>query len=183
MQLLQFATLDLMRRAQGDALGAIGFDPAELTHRRLAGGAYWRLRDYGGPDPETSLLIIAGPIKRPYIWNLGPNVSAIRYCLSHAVHVYVLERRETGTFRHAPRLLGMSRNTIRSWTPEQIELLRSLVLRGVSSSRASVLLKRSRASVQNKARELAVPFPYKRHVRAKRLAQEVKARAAIGLTP
>jgi len=87
----QFATLDLMRRAQGHALGAIGFDPAELTHRRLASGDHWRLRDYGGPGPETSLLIIAAPIKRPYIWDLGPNVSAIRYCLSHGVRVYLVE--------------------------------------------------------------------------------------------
>jgi hypothetical protein len=87
----QFAPLDLMRRAQGQALGAIGFDPAELTHRRLASGDHWRLRDYGGPGPETSLLIIAAPIKRPYIWDLGPNVSAIRYCQGHGVRVYLVE--------------------------------------------------------------------------------------------
>jgi polyhydroxyalkanoate synthase len=87
----QFATLDLMRRAQGHALGAIGFDPAELTHRRLASGDHWRLSDYGGPGPEASLLIVAAPIKRPYIWDLGPNVSAIRYCLSHGVRVYLVE--------------------------------------------------------------------------------------------
>jgi hypothetical protein len=88
---VQFATLDLMRRAQGHALGAIGFDPVESPHRRLASGDHWRLRDYGGPGPETSLLIIAAPIKRPYIWDLGPNVSAIRYCLSHGVRVYLVE--------------------------------------------------------------------------------------------
>lgn len=85
----QFATLDLLRRAQGQALGAIGFDPAELTHRRLASGDHWRLRDYGGSGP--SLLIVAAPIKRPYIWDLGPNVSAIRYCLNCGVHPYLLE--------------------------------------------------------------------------------------------
>jgi polyhydroxyalkanoate synthase len=87
----QFAILDLMRCAQGQALGAIGFDPAELTHRILASGDHWRLRDYGGLDPETSLLIVAAPIKRPYIWDLRPNVSAIRYCLSCDVRVYLLE--------------------------------------------------------------------------------------------
>lgn len=87
----QFAALDLMRRAQGRALGAIGFDPAEQTHRILAGGDYWRLRDYGGSGLEASLLIVAAPIKRPYIWDLGPDVSAIRYCLNHGVHVYLLE--------------------------------------------------------------------------------------------
>lgn len=87
----QFATLDLIRRAQGRALGAFGFDPAELTHRRLASGGYWQLRDYGDPGSETSLLIVAAPIKRPYIWDLGPNVSAIRYCLRRGVRVYLLE--------------------------------------------------------------------------------------------
>jgi polyhydroxyalkanoate synthase len=87
----QFTTLDFMRRAQGHALGAIGFGPVELTHRRLASGAHWRLRDYGGAAPETSLLIIAAPIKRPYIWDLGPTVSAIRYCLSYGARIYLLE--------------------------------------------------------------------------------------------
>ncbi|UWU75472.1 alpha/beta fold hydrolase [Bradyrhizobium huanghuaihaiense] len=91
LQQAQFATLDLVRCAQGHALGVMGFDPAELTHRRLASGAYWQLRDYGGPDSETSLLIIAAPIKRPYIWDLGPNLSVIRNCLSHDVRVYLLE--------------------------------------------------------------------------------------------
>jgi len=88
---VQFATLDLMRRAQGHALGAIGFDPIESPHRRLASGDNWRLRDYGGPGPETSLLVVAAPIKRSYIWDLRPDVSAIRYCLSHGVRVYLVE--------------------------------------------------------------------------------------------
>ena len=51
---VQFATLDLMRRAQGHALGAVGFDSIESPHRRLASGDTWRLRDYGG----TSLLVV-----------------------------------------------------------------------------------------------------------------------------
>jgi poly[(R)-3-hydroxyalkanoate] polymerase subunit PhaC len=87
----QFEALDLLRRAQGHVLGAIGFDPAELTHRTLASGHCWRLRDYGRPGLEPSLLIVAAPIKRPYIWDLGPNVSAIGYCLNRGVHVYLLE--------------------------------------------------------------------------------------------
>jgi poly[(R)-3-hydroxyalkanoate] polymerase subunit PhaC len=87
----QFGALDVVRRAQGHALGAIGFGPAELSHRRLACGDHWRLRDYGASGAETSLLIIAAPIKRPYIWDLGPNVSAIRYCLSHGLRVYLVE--------------------------------------------------------------------------------------------
>lgn len=85
----QFATLDLMLRAHGHALGAIGFDPAELTHRILASGAHWRLRDYGGA--EASLLIVAAPIKRPYIWGYGAKPQCHPIFLNHGVRVYLLE--------------------------------------------------------------------------------------------
>jgi hypothetical protein len=52
----------------------------------------------------------------------------------------------------------MPRITCRSWTAEQIKLLCALVDRGVSPARASVVLKRPRLAVQNKARELGRPF-------------------------
>jgi polyhydroxyalkanoate synthase len=87
----QFALLDLLRRAQGHALGSLGFGPAELGYRVLASGGHWRLRDYGGSGRGAALLIVAAPIKRPYIWDLAPAVSAIRYCLDHDLHVYVIE--------------------------------------------------------------------------------------------
>jgi polyhydroxyalkanoate synthase len=38
------------------------------------------------------VLIVAAPIKRPYIWDLTPAVSAIRYCLGAGLRVYLLER-------------------------------------------------------------------------------------------
>lgn len=38
-----------------------------------------------------SVVIIAAPIKRPYIWDLLPAVSAIRYCLGAGLRVYLLE--------------------------------------------------------------------------------------------
>jgi polyhydroxyalkanoate synthase len=37
------------------------------------------------------LLIVAAPIKRPYIWDLAPSVSAISHCLREDLHVYLLE--------------------------------------------------------------------------------------------
>jgi polyhydroxyalkanoate synthase len=37
------------------------------------------------------VLIIAAPIKRPYIWDLAPTRSAIRYCLSQQLSAYLLE--------------------------------------------------------------------------------------------
>ena len=69
----------------------LGLDPAECDYKVIANGSYWRLRRYSGPTSRTSLLIVAGPIKRPYIWDLAPPVSAIRYCLEHQFGVHLLE--------------------------------------------------------------------------------------------
>ena len=88
-----FALMDTLRKAQGEALEGIGFGPTECGYDVLASGLRWRLRDYGGPDPGPSLLIVAAPVKRPYIWDLGTSVSAVRYCLRQGLHVYLLEWR------------------------------------------------------------------------------------------
>jgi polyhydroxyalkanoate synthase len=49
------------------------------------------LRDYGGSEAGPCLLIIAAPIKRPYIWDLAPPVSAVRFCVDQGLRVYLLE--------------------------------------------------------------------------------------------
>jgi polyhydroxyalkanoate synthase len=87
----QFALTDVMRRAQGDAYGALGLDPSECRYRVIASAPHWRLRDYGDDGGAPSLLIVAAPIKRPYIWDLCPSASAIRLCLRERLHVYLLE--------------------------------------------------------------------------------------------
>ena len=73
----------------------------------------------------------------------------------------------------------MNRVTCRKWTPEQIELLRALVESGASAARASVVLKRPKLAVQNKARQLGRPFPDVRNVKAARLAREALERDLI----
>jgi hypothetical protein len=73
----------------------------------------------------------------------------------------------------------MARVTSRSWTAEQIELLRTLVNSGVSPARASVVLKRPLLAVQSKARELGRPFADSRKIRAARLAREASERQAL----
>jgi hypothetical protein len=73
----------------------------------------------------------------------------------------------------------MSRVTRRSWTTEQIELLVSLIQKGISPARASVALRRPKLAVQNKARELGRPFPDVRDVKAARLAREAAELEAI----
>jgi hypothetical protein len=66
----------------------------------------------------------------------------------------------------------MARVTRRSWTPDQLNLLVSLIEKGVSPARASVALRRPKLAVQNKARQLGRPFQDVRNVKAARLARE-----------
>jgi polyhydroxyalkanoate synthase subunit PhaC len=82
---------DAARRLQGDAIAALGLGPSESPYSVVASGPYWRLRDYGDEHASNSLLIVAAPIKRPYIWDLAPPVSAVRICLEHGLRVRLLE--------------------------------------------------------------------------------------------
>ncbi len=87
----QFGIADILRRAQGDAVAALGLGPSECPYRVIASGPHWRLRDYGDDHASSSLLIVAAPIKRPYIWDLTPSASVIQHCLRQGLHVYLLE--------------------------------------------------------------------------------------------
>jgi hypothetical protein len=60
------------------------------------------------------------------------------------------------------------RLTSRSWTQQQIDLLLGLVEKGISPMRASVVLRRPKLAVQNKARQLGKPFPRVRKAKAAR---------------
>src|SRR5918994_5862104 len=86
-----FEVLDAVRRAQGAVLEGLGFGPTECSYRIVASGPHWRLRDYGSPGAGPGLLVVAAPIKRPYIWDLAPSVSAIRFCVDHGLRVHLLE--------------------------------------------------------------------------------------------
>ena len=87
----QFSLVDIFRRAGGDAVAALGLGPREIPYRIVASGLHWRLRDYGGRDASPALLVIAAPIKRPYIWDLTPSASVIGVCLREGLHVHLLE--------------------------------------------------------------------------------------------
>ncbi len=88
------ALADNLRQMQGQALELWGFGPAECRYRVLASGKLWRLREYAGADAGPPLLIVAAPIKRPYIWDIAPPVSVVRYCLQRRLRVFLLEWRE-----------------------------------------------------------------------------------------
>jgi len=90
-RMAHFGMSDMLRRAQANALDALGLGPNEHDFRVLSSGPQWRLREYAGPDAAPSLLIIPAPIKQPYIWDLTPSVSAVRYCLSRGLRVYLVE--------------------------------------------------------------------------------------------
>jgi len=83
------ALTDSVRQAQGRVLEFLGFGPTESPYDVIAADAHWRLRSYGGVGPP--LLIVAAPIKRPYIWDFSPQVSAIGHCLRHHFRPYLLE--------------------------------------------------------------------------------------------
>ena len=74
----------------------------------------------------------------------------------------------------------MTRVTRQSWTPEQIDLLIKMIEKGASAMRASVVLRRPKLAVQNKARQLGRPFQDVRNVKAARLAREANELEAIG---
>jgi polyhydroxyalkanoate synthase subunit PhaC len=86
-----FGILDEVRRAEGVMLERLGFGPIECRYRIVASRRHWRLRNYAGSRTGPGLLIIAAPIKRPYIWDLAPSVSAVRFCLDRGLRVYLLE--------------------------------------------------------------------------------------------
>ena len=85
-----FGVTDLLRRAQGQTFEAFGLGPQECPYEVVASGAFWRHRDYGKSSAQ-SVLIVAAPIKRAYIWDLVPSSSAIRYILHQGFHVHLLE--------------------------------------------------------------------------------------------
>jgi polyhydroxyalkanoate synthase len=85
------ALSDAVRQAQGDILQVLGYGPAECEYTVLASGPGWRLRAYGGEDGGRPLLIVAAPIKRPYIWDLAPGVSVVRRLLDEGLCVYLVE--------------------------------------------------------------------------------------------
>jgi polyhydroxyalkanoate synthase subunit PhaC len=91
LYLAQFGWMDVWRRAQGDAGAACGLGPDECPYRIVATGSHWRLRAYSDRPAMAPLLVVAAPIKRPYIWDLAPSVSAVRHCLRQGLDVHLLE--------------------------------------------------------------------------------------------
>jgi polyhydroxyalkanoate synthase subunit PhaC len=106
-----FAQLDKMRRAQGRLLDAAGVRPQETAYRVVHRRPGLALRRYESPaDDGTPLVIVPAPIKRPYIWDLAPEVSVVRRCLATGARVFLADWQsappEFGLEDYADRLLA-----------------------------------------------------------------------------
>jgi polyhydroxyalkanoate synthase len=88
---IYFTMMDEVRRTQANAIAACGLGPVECDYRVLASGPHWSLRSYAPGGGWASVFIAASPIKRPYIYDIDPAVSVIRYCLAQQLRVYLVE--------------------------------------------------------------------------------------------
>jgi polyhydroxyalkanoate synthase len=86
-----FALMDSLRQMHGNVLDLLGRGPTECRYRVVAADTFWRLREYAGAHDGLPLLVVAAPIKRPYIWDLARSASAVRQCLRNGLRVFLLE--------------------------------------------------------------------------------------------
>ncbi|MBB3769899.1 polyhydroxyalkanoate synthase [Angulomicrobium tetraedrale] len=91
MRAAQAAAMDQMRGAQARSLDLLGFGTHECAYDMVGAGPHWRLRRYHGATAGAPLLLVPAPIKRPYIWDLTPDVSVVRFWLDQGLSVHLLE--------------------------------------------------------------------------------------------
>lgn len=92
-----FQGLDSMRHLQGAALDAIGLGPIETPYETVFEAPGVRLRCYADRGAGPLIVIVPAPIKRPYLWDLAPEVSVVQRCRRAGARVFLVEWRETGS--------------------------------------------------------------------------------------
>ena len=88
---------DCLRRSFGDWLDAAGFGPREHPWTEAASSSAGRVRHYRtapAKPARVAVLIVPAPIKRAYIWDLGPEASAVRRLIEAGLDVFLLEWRD-----------------------------------------------------------------------------------------
>jgi polyhydroxyalkanoate synthase len=95
-----FEQMDRLRCQRGKAFDAVGFGPTETPYRIVHAEPGLRLRRYGGTQAGPALLIVPAPIKRAYIWDLAPEISVVRRCLTEGMQVYLAEWMPTHDGEH-----------------------------------------------------------------------------------
>jgi polyhydroxyalkanoate synthase len=115
----------------------LGLGPTECLYRIVATRARWQLRAYVDTSAGTPLLIVAAPIKRPYIWDLADSVSVVRHCLQNRLRLYLLEwmapsrsDKNVGLGDYATRSIGEAVATVAQQASGKTPLIMGHSLRG-----------------------------------------------------
>jgi polyhydroxyalkanoate synthase subunit PhaC len=118
---------DRIRQARGRWLDALGFGPMESPSRVVRSWPGAELRAYGDTGRASRsrsaavLLIVPAPIKQAYIWDLAPEVSAVRRALEVGLRVYLIRwtererktaERDEGLAAYADRMIAESLDAI-----------------------------------------------------------------------
>lgn len=90
---LSMHQLDAGRSALGQMLDRLGYGPETSPSDCILQRPGFELHSYGGPSAAPALLIVPAPIKRPYIWDMAPQVSVVRHALEAGMQVYMLRWR------------------------------------------------------------------------------------------
>jgi polyhydroxyalkanoate synthase len=114
-----FFMSDALRRSLGFLLDDAGLAPQEMPWHAVLEQSNLRLRRYGQQAGEAGpVLIVPAPIKRPYIFDLLPQVSLIRRLAEAGFAVYLSEWREeegaNGEFGTSVGALGKALEKIAS---------------------------------------------------------------------
>lgn len=115
-----FEMLDEARRAQGAAMDALGFGPIESPRETVFAEPGLKLWRYGTSSEQAPLVfIVTAPIKRPYVWDLAPDVSVVQQCLRAGAQVFLLDWQpapaDFGLAEYAERLIADSLDAAGQW--------------------------------------------------------------------
>lgn len=93
LQPFPFAAMDSARRNLGLMLDAAGLGPAQTPSRPVAELPGAILKVFNAKPAAPALLILPAPFKRPYLWDLLPQVSVVRAALARGLTVYRVDWR------------------------------------------------------------------------------------------
>lgn len=108
-----FYMSDAHRRLLGRLLDLAGLGPRETSWRPVLEQSNVRLRRYGELAGEAGpVLIVPAPIKRPYIFDLMPEVSIVRRLAQAGFTVYLNEWLEAATDADLGASIGLLRSAL-----------------------------------------------------------------------
>ncbi len=88
--------MDIYRRQFGISLDTLGLCPVETPSRIVLSKPLFNVRAYENGKDCPVLLLIPAPIKQAYLWDLLPQVSVVRKCLSSGIRPYVIQWKTPG---------------------------------------------------------------------------------------